>query len=404
MTPTSSDPSHRPGGGATGLAVDAVLRSDATALEAVRALLAPEGGGGPVRRYAVLPRPDRPRYVVPVGRHHAGAAHIRPGAGRAQAATRAVLRPVLGLGAGRLLPGGLAVADGTDADPSLRRHLATALRRPDLDLAVALGGPRPNRKPVLQLIDGDGTTVAWAKVAVDALTDRLVAHETEALAAHRSAPPLVTPEVLASGTWRGHRYLVLAHLELAETAGDLDLTAEAVRAVAGPTADEDVATSRWWLALVDRAGRGDEHGRALAALLGHLGPRLAGRRWPFGAWHGDLAPWNASWRGDRLVLWDWERSTSPVPLGIDLAHDRIQVAMLRDGRSLADGVDDVVRRDGATLAALGYDRDDRVLVVAAYLATLRARYADDAALGSLGPGARIAAAIDDDPTLGGRLP
>jgi hypothetical protein len=239
--------------------------------------------------------------------------------------------------------------------------------------------------------------VAWAKLAVDALTDRLVDHEVDALRAHRAAPPLVTPELLADGTWRDHRYLVLADLDLSETAGDLDLTPDAVRAVAGPTTDEPAAGSRWWAGLRDRDP-------AVDALLDHLTPALAGRTWAFGTWHGDLAPWNASWAGDRLVLWDWERSTAPVPLGIDLAHNRIQVAVLRDGRDLAAATGEVLARDRATLTALGYDDDEHVLVVAAYLATLRARYADDAALGSLGPGAALAEAIDADPTLGGRIP
>ena len=49
-------------------------------------------------------------------------------------------------------------------------------------MAVALGRPRVNRKPVLQLIDGDGTTVGFGKVGVDDHTDELVRREGRFLA------------------------------------------------------------------------------------------------------------------------------------------------------------------------------------------------------------------------------
>lgn len=380
--------------------VPAGLRSDAAALATVAALLAPCGpGGGPRRRYAVLPRATQPRYILPGGRAHAAAVHIRPTGSRRDLAVR-VVRPALALGASRLLQG-VSVDDGVDGDPSLRRHLASVLRRPEIDLALALGRPRPNRKPVVQLVDDDGTTVAWAKIGVDELTDSLVAHEIDAIRAHDHVPPLVTPRLLADGSWKGHRYLVLADIGVIESAGDLDLTADAVRAIAGPPCEAPLAGSGWWTTLQERAARSD--GAPLRRLLDHLAPLLARRRWVFGRWHGDLAPWNAAWGPSGLACWDWERSTGPVPLGIDLAHNRIQVAVLSGRESLGDGFDRFLTRDRAVLEALGYTDDEAALLGGAYLATLRARYLDDALLGPLGPGLAVAAAIDADPSIGGRI-
>jgi hypothetical protein len=383
----------------------ALLRSDATALAAVADLLGPDpaatpapAGGPPASRaYAVLPRRTRPRYLVPVDGRHARGAHIRPGAGAAQAVTRLALRAALRSGAGRLLPDRLVVVDGDDAAPGLRRHLATLLDRDDLDLAIALGAPRPNRKPVLQAIGADGRTVAWVKVGVDAHTDELVAHEVEALQAVAGRDPsVVTPPLLASGTWQGHPLLALGHIEMQETAGDLALPPAIVRAVAGPTEDEDVLTSRWWKTL-QAAPDGDG---AVATLLAALAPDLAGRRWPFGRWHGDLAPWNATWQGDRLLAWDWERSDTPVPLGLDLFHNRFYVAVVRDGVPPPTALRDAAAAETETLVALGYAADDASLLARAYAATLRSRYASDALHGPLGPCAPIAAGIDSDPTLG----
>ena len=138
----------------------------------------------------------------------------------------------------------------------------------------------------------------------------------------------------------------------------------------------------------------------MAALLDALAPDVAGRRWPFARWHGDLAPWNATWQGDRLLAWDWERSHAPVPLGLDLVHNRVQTAAIRDGVPVAAALRAAATAEAETFVALGYADDDAPLLARAYAVTLRARYAADARHGPLGPGAPLAAGIDADPTLG----
>lgn len=382
----------------------ASLRTDAAALDAVAALLGPASPHGSTRAYAVLPRRDRPRYVLPTTRRHARGAVLRPGAGPGGAAARVLLGAALRVGGGRLLPGGVRVTDGSAHDPSLRRHLAHLLDEDDIDLAVALGAPRPNRKPVIQVIGPDGTTRAWAKLSVDPHTDELVAHEADTLVAHRPLAPVVAPEVLAHGDWRDRRLLVLAPLGVTEGAGDLDLTPEVIRAVAGPTTVEEVTQGSWWKGLAALADDPavDPDG-SLATLMGRLAPVLAGRSWPFGTWHGDLAPWNATWSEDRLHLWDWERASSPAPLGLDLVHNRFMVAMLRDGTTLGDAVAATRAYEEVTFGALGYSDDDVPLLIAAYFLALRARFASDARFGALGAARPLVSAIDGDPTLGGTV-
>ncbi len=380
------------------------LRTDATALDAVAALLGPASPHGATRAYAVLPRRDRPRYVLPTTRRHARGTVLRPGSGRGDAAARVLVGAALRVGAGRLLPGGLRVADGSDDDPGLRRHLGRLLGEDGVDLAVALGAPRPNRKPVIQVIGPDGTIRAWAKLGVDAHTDELVAHEAATLVAHHPPAPIVVPEVLAHGDWHGRRLLVLAPLDITESAGNLDLTPEVIRAVAGPVTLEEVTQGAWWKGLAALADDTtvDPQG-ALGTLMGRLEPALAGRAWPFGTWHGDLAPWNATWSDDRLHVWDWERATGPVPLGLDLVHNRFMVAMLRDGTTLGDAVAAVRAYEEVTFGALGYGDDDVPLLIAAYFLALRARFAADARFGALGAARPLVAAIDGDPTLGGTV-
>ncbi len=372
------------------------LRSDATALDAVVALMGPEGGpGGPHRRYVVLPSARHPRYVVPATGRATFGLRLRPGTTRADAAQRWAARGVLRLGGGRLLHGAVEVPDGTRAAPGLRRHLARLLgvNQAEMEVAVALGAPRPNRKPVVQVLAPSGATRAWAKLGVDALTDALVAHETKALALRPEAP-VVAPSVVASSSWHGHPLLVLNHMEMEETEGPLVLTAETLAAIAGPPTYEPVSTSAWWATLCQEA-RADANPRGAVELrVADLGRRLDSRRWPFGRWHGDLAPWNAAWRGDQLQVWDWERSDGPVPCGLDAVHNVIQVALLRHRQSLDSAVT-AARRDAAPLlVALGHAADDVDLVVDAYLSVLRVRLAGDARLGRLGTVTPVAAALD----------
>ena len=43
-----------------------------------------------------------------------------------------------------------------------------------------------------------------------------------------------------------------------------------------------------------------------------------------GRWHGDWAPWNMARAGGRVQVWDWERSVTGVPVGLDMIHFQVQ--------------------------------------------------------------------------------
>lgn len=380
------------------------LRTDDTALERVLALLGPaRRAGEPVgQRWAVLPSRKAPRYLVPIGpRRVSAATRLRTSRNRFGQRAESLIGALIRSGAARLWPVRASVGVG-DADTSLVERLRTRFDRPELQVAVALGRPRANRKPVLQLIDGNGATIGFGKVGVDRHTDELVRRESRFLAEHGGPiPPLVLPRPLLAEPWRDHQLLVVGDLGAGiDGTGVLDLTAATVSAIAelGPTEQAPVLESDWWTRIEERIGSlppatGPLLGRCrdrVRDLLGGLGER----KWPFGTWHGDLARWNAVERAGSFVVWDWERATGPVPVGFDAVHAHFQPPVLMDGRSGPESASLALTGARPILTDLGYGEDGHA-VVAAYLLELRLRLAEDEAMGSLGDIRWYADAVTD---------
>ena len=207
----------------------------------------------------------------------------------------------------------------------------------DIIMAVHIGAPRANQKPVLELMDGTGRAVAFGKLGVNPLTDQLVRAETSALTvlASRRLPHVMHPTVLARLSWQGHPLLLQSPLPVERaTRPPAALVATAAREVAGPS-----ETHRGYLSESGFFSR-------LSARLSSLPPSEVGEllnnsllalaseraRLSFCAWHGDWTPWNMAAAANRLMVWDWERYDSEVPEGFDQLHHAFQSAVQRNPR------------------------------------------------------------------------
>jgi hypothetical protein len=378
------------------------LRADDTAIAQVLALLGPPARRGrrAAHRWAVLPTRSAPRYLIPVAsRRVAAAIRLRTSRSRAGRVMGIVVAGVVHSGGARLYPFQARVGRG--ANGSLVELLRARFGRPGLEVAVVLGRPRVNRKPVLQIIDTDGSTVGFGKLGVDEHTDELVRREGRFLAAHGGAnPPLLLPYALLTETWRDHELLVVSDLGAGiDGTGVLDLTAPMVEAIAslGPTERAPVLASPWWERIEKRVAElPSTTGALLRRCRDHAHDVLAplNAEWPFGAWHGDLARWNAVQRDGSLVVWDWERSSGPVPVGFDAVHAHFHPPLLDDGRSGPESAALALSGTAPILADLGYG-DDAPAVVTAYLLELRLRLAEDEITGALGDVQWYADAVAD---------
>jgi hypothetical protein len=335
----------------------------------------PESSGWPVRvtsgdvppghrvveRYAVVPSPERPRFLVPLDGRAVAAGSLTHYNGL-RWARLSVPRTVLGAGfrtglAPLLLRHRLLVCVPEELSPAelgdhlLSAHLGRVLGLPRPALGVGVRPSDPNLKPTLQLFGPGGTPVGYAKVGWNPATREMTRREAAAIAAvTEEAGPAAgrvrVPRLLHHGPWRDYDLTVTAPLPLRirryrETDRPPPISYED-----GPFAARTtkLADTGFWRALRAEAAvlAADDEERRLAALVtarcDDIEREHAGTPLRVGRWHGDWVPWNMGRYAGDLYVWDWEHSADDVPVGFDLLHWRFQDALVLRGRPLAEAV------------------------------------------------------------------
>jgi hypothetical protein len=341
--------------------------------------------GTPIAEYLVVPDARRPRLLVPAGSRRVAAAAVRRYAepqSRAARLKRDAVVAAMRTGASAVLLRDRVRVTGPFSS-SIDGYLSEQLGR-ELSVSVHIGPARANRKPVLQLISPDGDTFGFGKLGTGPLTQQLVKAETAALnvLAGTGLTKLTVPQVLHAGEWHGlaalvqsalpvwlprapltQRRLVAAMLDIAGccgyTSGPLD----------GSTYWREL---RGRLSAVGDRAEGAGLGSAARLLAEHAGDTV----FRYGAWHGDWAPWNMANLADALLVWDWERFATGVPMGFDAIHHELQKRIQQTGDA-RDAVEQTVRRAGELLAPFGVPIAGREVTALLYLVDLAVRYLTD---------------------------
>ncbi|GAA1783113.1 hypothetical protein [Actinomadura chokoriensis] len=336
----------------------------------------------------LAPGARRPRILLPADRAAAVAALRAYGRVESRAArlvTAGLIGSLRGGVARAVLRQGVRV-EVPDGAETVETYLSEALGRPVCAALYARPAGRANDKPVLQALSpgSGGPPVAFVKVGVNELTGRLVRAEAAALARlPRVAGAVVrAPEVLHAGTWRGLHILALTPLPTWEPERPVtpDLLAAALREIAEAAGTERLrlADSPYWTALRDRAeALPGEAADRLRAALAAIGERQGDAELVFGSWHGDFTPWNTGGADGRLLVWDWERFATGVPVGFDALHHRLQRAVSDPAADPARAAADCVHGAAGTLAPFAAAPERAALVARLYLAELAARYLAD---------------------------
>jgi hypothetical protein len=361
-------------------------------------------GGSVLSEFVLVPDAKRPRLLVPAGPGHrrAAAAAVRrytePGSVKQRLLLR-TLSAALATGIGGVaMRRRFRVCADNGAGPvgTIETYLREVLD-PDLVVSLAIGPARANRKPVLQLLTPGGATIGFAKLGVNDLTRSLARAERDSLRSLQAAAlrHLTVPEVLHHGRWNGLEVLVLTPLRVWEprverSAERLAAAMREIAAIGGGT-EGPLRDSPYWTALGDRLGAlaDGESVRALRRAYADIGDRAGDTRLRYGSWHGDWTPWNMATLRDTLLVWDWERFATGVPLGFDAVHYAFQGAVVRQGADPLVAVSETVDRAAELLGPFEVTGGAR-LTALLYLADIAVRYLADeqaeagARLGKLG--------------------
>ena len=226
----------------------------------------------------------------------------------------------------------------------LEEHLKKALGLKDLAIAVSLGTPGVDRKPLIQVMSPHGRIKAYVKVGWNPQTIQLVKNEEAMLRRleNESFSTAVIPRILEAGWWNDHYLLVEepSHGEIKRPSQKI--TNEHLvflRELHNLEYDRSrLAESQFWQALheiVDLlAAKGFTYYQSLIRrALTTVQNTVGSMELPFGFRHGDFTPWNTMSADDELLVFDWEYAQGHSPPAWDLFHFLIQTAVLVDGKS-----------------------------------------------------------------------
>lgn len=369
-----------------------------------RGRVAPGTGARPGRaapgsrptEFLLVPNETRPVLLVPRRPRRATAAALRHYKASAVGGRRLAFRGMAAaaqLGLGDFLPHRVTVGstgDGPEAD--VVAYLRKVLDR-DLVVSLRVGPPRANRKPVLELLSPGGEMLGFAKVGVTGLTRELVRVEAAALDVLGAAglTRVQAPQLLHHGQWREHEVLVQTPLSgSGRTVSRAMLTSAMVEvATTAGVTTQVVGRSDYWRTLRSRLeGCVDrEPAAALLQVMDDLQATADVTSLAFGSWHGDWTPWNMASSGDQVLVWDWERFESGVPIGYDALHHQLQGAVERNGAGGAQSATEAALFTAPmTLGPLGVRPGFAVFVAALYLIEIATRYTCD---GAAEAGARL---------------
>lgn len=325
----------------------------------------------------VLPSVRRPRMLVPTGmpgaevmlRRHVASARQRWGQRLLAGGIR--LRLLEWLPFTRLV-----LSAGGGIDEFVRSHVPAAAR-----VGILLGPPRVNAKPVLQVFDRSGRTIAFGKVGHGDYTTQLVRRESATLEALRGHAfvHIEFPAPIYCGPWQGLELLLMTAAPASQGRGpDWNPPMAAMRELAEHAGVDHAAVgaSAYWADLSRRMQK-VHSGAAVKgeSLLDSVSHVIANVDLAYGSWHGDWAPWNSRRGSDRIALWDWERSGTVVPLGFDTVHFLLQ-REFRMNSSAAQATT-ALMRDLPPLLDLWYRRQEQVAAtVVLYLLEMTHRYLD----------------------------
>jgi len=364
-------------------------------------------GFRPTEAYLVLPKATNARLLVPLGAPRAAATALARNHDATSRKSRLV-KAALSIGvrlrvAQRLLPARVEIGLTHGLTPAARsaallsEHLRDLFGRRDLEMAVILGPPRLNRKPVLQVLSSQGEVLGYVKAAWNDLTRALVRNEAAVLGrlGGEARNTFVAPRLLHHGPFGDLELIVASPLPNAlrpEQAQVFDPPLPVITEIArlGDVHAAPLAASDYWRGVEGRlaAREGQITGDPLRAVVAHVAARHGDTELRFGTWHGDFTPWNMARLEDGIFVWDWERC-GPAPVGLDLLHFLFQSTCRFEGRNPERSVEICRERTPGLLPLLDVPMGSEDALWSVYRMELLFRYEEAGLAGAIVKKSRI---------------
>ena len=353
--------------------------------EPILDLLWPASASAGHLRYQALPSGTQPRFVIPSGSRRLSVAGLL--SLRDSSTSRARRRnKILAAAWGR----GWTPGDSISLPSGGITGALSDLLNTEVSCAVHLGPPRANRKPVIAAMSDEGEVLAFAKVGVSPLTDRLVSNEARALRHIATVPGLIAPLLLKESTWSEHPLVVQSPLDRSSSKTD-SAAMRAAQVALSSSGEGSIShylkslNERIDALVLDATEDESDAPHRLRKLFDTTAQHPEIDDLTVGPWHGDWRATNAQVTAAGVAVWDWERFSSAAPRGFDALH----LGLTQHSPSepnLARLVPWLLQQAPATLRSFAVDTKPAELVVTLYLLEIATRYLED---GQARSGARL---------------
>lgn len=298
--------------------------------ESVRRLI--RSGRTQMRRFAVLPSHNMPRWVVPIGDARAtlAATQIYFPHRWAPKTLKTLLTGIIKIGCSGWLRKILVASKNVSPLEDLARDI---MGERQVRFALSLGRQAAVRKLTVQVMRPGGDILGYFKLPLTDAANERVRNEATILQRLWNFPNLRShiPRLLFAGKWNG-RY-ALFQSPLNGEAGPVNFHDLHKRFLAilrechavekpGHALVEEVAAN--WRTTAPNLS--DEWRDLGQEVLRRSSVTLQGRRLLYNVVHGDFAPWNTRVHRNELQLFDWECGTWEGPSAWDSFHFRVQTA------------------------------------------------------------------------------
>jgi hypothetical protein len=284
-----------------------------------------------VYRYLALPGLEDPRWLLPLEQAHLSAAATLPPMYKLTSrVARTALVFGLKLGTTAWRPRTITIA--TRRAPGIVGAIEALFPGKQVRFAFAGGTPGPMRKPTVVCIDSHGRAVAYGKVAVSAVTERLVRNEARVLTSiamtRRLAP--VAPRLMLEAECDGRMVAVASALPGSAVGAALGRPQRRYFEALHGDVPEPVLQNPFLNRLMQRVR--DEDDPQLIRLLYETRAALANVELPRTLMHGDATPWNMRKHQGTIAAFDWEYGVLDGLPVLDELHYRWNTRLLLDHR------------------------------------------------------------------------